>query len=164
MTPSQLFNLNVFLLQTRLLSLQDYKFALLDRHQLARQLQLLSLFVALDQTFKLQLLHATTFVLSDYNFYNVRFCFQLSTTHASIFPFRSTFGALDFPFGYLSLETFLLSLLILHLSRDSLLVRLIQLHIYSSNDFFLISCLFLLQFNSAVTKIQTSRSMFQRLP
>ena len=30
--------------------------------------------------------------------------------------------------------------------------------------FFLISCLFLLQFNSAVTKIQTSRSMFQRLP
>ena len=92
--------------------------------------QILSLFVPLDQTF-IQLVHATTFVLSDYIFCNVCFCFQLSTTHTSMFPFRSTFGALDFRFGFLSLSTFVLSPLTLHLSPDSL-----SHSAYSASHFF----------------------------
>jgi hypothetical protein len=62
----------------------------------------------------------TTFVLSDYNFYNVRFCFQLSTTRASMFPLFqlsavSTFASAFFPYRH-----FVLSSLTSHFSRDSL--------------------------------------------
>ena len=72
----------------------------------------------------------------------------------------STFASAFFPF-----RRFVLSPLTLHLSRDSLSVRLIRLHISFVQVSFLISCSFLLvQFNSAVSKIQTSRSMFQQLP
>jgi len=74
----------------------------------------------------------TTFVLSDYNFYNVRFRFNsLNHSHFNVsvsFNFRRS----RFRFGFLSLST-------------------IQLHITFVHWFvFLISCLFLLvQFNSA---------------
>ena len=48
-----------------------------------------------------------TFVLSDYNFYNVRFRFNsLSATRASMFPFRSTFGALAFASAFFPFRLF----------------------------------------------------------
>ena len=58
-----------------------------------------------DQTFKLQLLHATI-CPSVAQRLQRSLSLQLSTTHASMFPFCLTFGALDFHFGYLSLSIF----------------------------------------------------------
>ncbi len=48
---------------------------------------------------------AFTFVLSGLQLLQRSFLLQLSTNRASLFPFRSTFGALDFCFGFLSLST-----------------------------------------------------------
>ena len=45
-------------------------------------------------------------VLSGLQLLQRSFLLQLSTNRASLFPFRSTFGALDFCFGFLSLSTF----------------------------------------------------------
>ena len=101
-------------------------------------------------------------VLSDYNFYNVRFRFQLSTTRASCFRFvqlsaLSTFPSAIFPFRHFFFPFWLrISLGILF--PFSLFSFTFICPVIFFNFLFV-----LLQFNSAVTKIQTLRSMFQRL-
>ena len=91
----------------------------------------------------------TTFVLSDYNFYNIRFRFQLSL---QCFRFVQHFRRSRLRFGFLSLSTFRsFPFDFAFLSRFSSL-GLFGFAFLSFIDFyFLISCSFLLvQFNSAV--------------
>ena len=89
----------------------------------------------MDQTFKLQLLHATI-CPSVAQRLQRSLSLQLSTTHASMFPFCLTFGALDFHFGYLSLSIFRsFPFDFASLSGFSSL-QLIQLRIFLSIDLF----------------------------
>ena len=101
-------------------------------------------------------------VLSDYNFYNVRFRFQLSTTRASCFRFvqlsaLSTFPSAIFPFRHFFFPFWL------RISLGILFPFSFFSFTFICPMIFFNFLFVLLQFNSAVTKIQTLRSMFQRL-